>query len=125
MPDEQHLTGLEMRAINGIPMERILATMIAATSGDGDSETVRPWRIGHGGAFPRLLYSMLGIESPFTIEFRYPEGGAGRVVRLSGVRGDFRETIGPVRYPQDQKKESAADLKFLDGGKIAVLTIRR
>ena len=125
MPDERHLTGLEVREINGVPIERILATMIAATPGDGDSETVRPWRIGHGGAFPALLYSLLGIESPFVIEFRDPGSGAGRVVRLSGVRGDFRETIAAVRYPQDQKPDSAADVKFLDGGRIAVLTIRQ
>jgi hypothetical protein len=125
MPDEQHLTGLEVRGINGVPIERILTTMIAATPGDGDSRTVRPWRIGHGGAFPRLLYSLLGSESPFAIEFRDPGNGSGRVVRLSGVRGDFRETIAPVRYPRDQRPESAADLKFLDGGRIAVLTVRQ
>jgi hypothetical protein len=37
MPDEQHLTGLEVRAINRVPIERILINMIAATPGDGDS----------------------------------------------------------------------------------------
>ena len=125
MPDQQHLTGLEVRAINGVPIERILRTMIAAMPGDGDSETVRPWRIGHGGAFPRLLYSLAGIESPFVIEFRDPASGTERKARLSGVRGDFRETIGPVRYPRDQKPDSAADEKFLDSGRIAVLTIRQ
>src|SRR5271167_4709041 len=99
--------------------------MIAATPGDGDSRTARPWRIGHGGAFPRLLYSVVGIESLFMIELRDPANGASRVVRLSGVRGDFRETVAPVRYPRDQKPEGAADLKFLDSGRIAVLTIRQ
>ena len=125
MPDEQHLTGLEVREINGIPIERILTTMIAATPGDGDSQTVRPWRIGHGGTFPRLLYSVVGIDSPFLIEFREPESGTRRTVWLSGVRGDFRETVGPVRYPQDQRQETAAGLKLLDAGRIAVLTIRQ
>lgn len=125
MPDQQRLTGLEVRAINGFPIEQILRTMIAATPGDGDSESVRPWRIGHGGAFPRLLYSLIGIESPFAIEFRDPASGTGRKVRLSGVRGDFRETIAPVRYPRDQKPDSAADVKFMDGGSIAILTIRQ
>jgi hypothetical protein len=125
MPDEQRLTGFEVRAINGVPIEQILRTMIAATPGDGDSETVRPWRIGHGGAFPRLLYSLVGIESPFVIEFREPANGLERKVRLSGVRGDFRETIGPVRYPRDQKPDRAADVRFLDSGRIATLTIRQ
>lgn len=125
MPDERHLTGLEVRAINGVPIERILAAMIGATPGDGDSETVRPWRIGHGGAFPRLLYSLMGIESPFVIEFRDLRTGAGRTARLSGVRSDFRQTVGPVRYPQAERPESATDLRFLDGERIAVLTIRQ
>jgi hypothetical protein len=52
MPDEKHLTGLEVRGINGMPIERILATMIAAMPGDGDSETVRPWRICRGNRKP-------------------------------------------------------------------------
>lgn len=124
MPDEQHLTGLEVRRINGVPMDRILGSMIAAMPADGDTHTARPWRIGHGGAFPRFLYSVVGIESPFLIEFRDPGSGTNRELRLSGVRGDFREKIALVRYPRDQKPESAADLKFLDGGRIAVLTIR-
>jgi hypothetical protein len=125
MPDQQHLTGLEVREINRVPIDRILAKMIAATPGDADSTTGRPWRIGHGGDFPRLLYSIAGLESPFTIEFRDPHTGTRRVVRLSGVRGDFRETVGPVRYPQDPKTDSAAVLKFVDSGSIAVLTIRQ
>jgi C-terminal processing protease CtpA/Prc len=59
------------------------------------------------------------------IEFRNPASGVSRVLRLSGVREDFRETIAPVRYPRDQKPESAADLKFLDSGRIAVFSIRQ
>ena len=38
---------------------------------------------------------------------------------------EFYRMLAPVRYPRDQKPESAADLKFLDGGRIAVLTIRQ
>jgi len=34
-------------------------------------------------------------------------------------------TLAPVRYPRDQKPDGAADLKFLDGGRIAVLTVRQ
>src|SRR5882762_10433291 len=50
--EEHSLEGQEIRQINGIPIETILTTMLAATPGDGDSRTVRPWRVGHGGAFP-------------------------------------------------------------------------
>ena len=124
MPDEQHLTGLEVRRINGVPIERILSAMIAATSADGDTRTARPWRVGHGGGFPRLLYELEGMTSPFQVEFRDPESGATREVRLSGIRGDFRTTIGPVRYPQNQRPQTAAELKFLDGGKMGVLSVR-
>ena len=123
MPDQQHLVGLEVHSINRVPIDKILSSMIRVTPGDGDSETARPWRIGHGGEFPRLLYTLIGIESPFEIELRDPETGAIRVARVSGVRGDFREKIAPVRYPQDQKPDRDADLTFLAGG-VARLTIR-
>ncbi len=124
MPDERKLTGLEVRRINGVAIDRILEKMIAAMPADGDTRTARPWRIGHGGAFPRLLYSLVGIESPFEIEFRDPVTGARRELRLSGVRGDFRDRIAPVRYPGGQRPSQAADLKFLDDGRLAVLTVR-
>src|ERR1700745_3085881 len=60
LPDEQKLAGLEILRINLVGIDRILSTMLAATPGDADSKTVRPWRIAHQEifAFPRMLYSL-------------------------------------------------------------------
>ncbi len=126
LPDQQNLAGLEIRLINHVGIDQILSTMIAATPGDADSQTVRPWRIAHQGifAFPRMLYSLLGMEAPFQIDFRDPASGEKRTLKLSGVTGPDRGKIAAVRYPQDKKPDGNASLTFLDGGKIAVLTVR-
>jgi hypothetical protein len=126
LPEEQKLAGLEIRRINHVGIERILSTMLAATPGDGDSQTVRPWRIAHMEifSFPRDLYSLLGIEAPFEIDFWDPKSGEERTANLRGVSGPDRRKIAAARYPQDKRPESNATLRFLEDGKIAVLTVR-
>jgi hypothetical protein len=121
--EEHGLEGQEIRRINGIPIETILTTMLAATPGDGDSQTVRPWRVGHGGGFARLLYSLVGIESPFHVEFRDPASGKSKDLTLAGVIGPDRQKVAASRYPQDKRPDTSANLKFLEEGKTAILTI--
>ncbi|HYL78210.1 MAG TPA: S41 family peptidase [Bryobacteraceae bacterium] len=121
--DAAGVAGWEIRRINGAAMEGILSKMLAATPGDGDSQTVRPYRIGHGGGFPRMLYALTGIESPFQIELRDPANGKTREVNVAGTTLSDRAKIAASRYPQDKQPNSSADLKFLDDGKIAVLTV--
>lgn len=121
--DDHAVAGLEIRRINGMPIDRILSVMLAATPGDGDSRTVRPWRIGHGGGFPRMLYALLGLESPFQIELRDPANGKAQELKVAGVTGPDREKIAGTRYPQDKRPDSSADLKFLEDSRIAVLAI--
>jgi hypothetical protein len=126
LPDEQKVAGLEIRRINQMGIEQILSTMLAATPGDADSQTIRPWRIAHQEifAFPRMLYSLLGIEAPFQIDFRDPTTGNKRTLQLNGVTGPDRAKIAAVRYPEGKKPDGNASLRFLDGGKTAVLTVR-
>ncbi len=121
--EEHGVAGLEIRRINGVPIDRILSAMLAMAPGDADSQTVRPWRIGHGGGFPRLLYALTGIESPFEIEFRDPAIGKTKELTIAGVTGPDRDKVATSRYPQDKQPDTAGDLKFLENGKIAVLTI--
>jgi hypothetical protein len=68
LPSEQHLSGLQIRRINGIAIDSILRTMLADAPGDADSRTVRPTRVSD--TFPSMLYNLLGIESPFQLEFK-------------------------------------------------------
>jgi C-terminal processing protease CtpA/Prc len=123
-PGDLRFAGLEIRRINDAPIDGILRTMLAATPGDGDSHTVRPWRIGHGREFPRLLHALLGIESPFDIEFRDPANGKTTNAKVAGVTTPDRRAMADSRYPQDKRPDSTGDVKFLEDGKTAVLTIR-
>jgi hypothetical protein len=120
-PSEQNLVGLQIRKVNGAGIDRILSTMLAATPGDADSRTVRPWRVADD--FPWDLYNLLGIEAPFTVEFRDNKTGKNRTLQLSGVTFPERQKIAETRYPQDAEPKDNASLKFIDEDKIAVLTI--
>lgn len=122
--EDYHLAGLEIREINGVGMESILRTMLAATPGDADTETGRPWRIGHNGEFPRLLYALVGIQSPFQIELVDPASGKNKEMILGGVTRTERLALAERRYPKTKAPDTSADIQFLDGGKVAVLTIR-
>lgn len=121
---DYHLRGLEIRSINGTPIEQILSTMLAATPGDGDGQTGRPWRIGHAGGFPRLLYALTGIESPFDIDLLEPASGKHKQMIVAGVTKPQRDQIAANRYPNDKPSATSADFEFLENGQIGVLTIR-
>ena len=121
--DPAGIAGLEIRRINTVPIEGILSKMLAATPGDADSQTVRPYRVGHEGGFPPLLYALIGIESPFQVELRDPANGKTREIKVSGLALPDRARVAASRYPQDKQPGNSADLKFLDDGKIAALTV--
>jgi hypothetical protein len=121
LPSEQHLPGLQIRRINGIAIDSILRTMLADAPGDADSRTVRPTRVSD--AFSSMLYNLLGIKSPFQLEFKDPKTGRKITLELSGISFPDLEKIAATRYPQDKEPEDSASLKFIDDGKISVLTV--
>lgn len=121
LPGEQHLPGLKIRAVNGIAIDSILTTMLSDSPGDADSRTVRPTRVSEG--FPWLLYDLMGIESPFQLDFADPKTGKKTNLELSGVNFPEREKVAAARYPQDKEPEDSASLKFEEDGKIAILTV--
>jgi hypothetical protein len=122
LPDNQNLAGLRVLKINGLPIQEVLAILLRATPGDGDSETVRPSRISD--SFPWYLFVLAGIEAPFRLEFDDAKSGKPRSMELNGVTYPNRQKVAAARYPQDKEPEDTADLKFQDGGRIAVLTVR-
>lgn len=116
------LAGREIRSVNGIAIDRILSTMTAAASGDGNIPTSRAWRIGRGRGFQRGLYPLLGIQSPFRVTLR--SGGAKEEsLDVDGILSAKLQEIAKERYPSDQRKDYNAEFRFEDGGKIAVLTV--
>ncbi len=123
--DDEQLAGLEIRRINKVGIDWILSTILAGTRGDADSHTGRQCRIAHEDpfTFAEALYSLLGIQAPFQIEFLNPKTGRKKTMTLAGVTFPDREKVASIRYPQDKKSENNASLKFLDSDKIAVLTV--
>jgi len=119
---DHHLAGAEILAINGVSIRRILSSMTAATSRDGNVLSSASWRIS-GRAFPGLLHALMGIDSPFRIDYRDPATRKSNMARMTGIRRSEWDRASGV-YPQDFRRLPAADLRFLDDGRIAVMTIR-
>jgi hypothetical protein len=121
--DAGALAGLEIRAINGAPASRVVATMIAATPGDGDVVTSREFRIG-SWRFAGNLVRLLGMKSPYEVTLW--DAAAKREVRakLEGVPLPKLLETSKARYPQDERREDTADLEFVDDGRVARMTVR-
>lgn len=119
--DDGRLAGSEIRSINGLPIELILSAMTTAMPADGNIPTARAWRVGHGGAFQHLLYPLLGIQSPFHLTLRTPEGRQESRDVESLPQAKLRE-LAAARHPSPHQGRSA-DFHFEDAGKIAVLTV--
>ncbi len=121
--DKDALAGSEIRSINGVPADVILATMIKATPGDGDVQSSRLWRL-RGRIFAFNLVDLLGLEAPYTVSFLNSQNKATvRVIPgklpaqiLAGVR---------ARFPQDQAGRKPPELRFLDSDHIAVMKIHQ
>jgi hypothetical protein len=113
------LEGNELLSINGVPSSRILEQLRALFTGDGNTE-VKDWRISHLNGFTVCLYG-LGIEHPFRVTYRTPDRRR-RATQLAGLTLPDREKAWTARNPPTPAAN--ADSKFLDDGKIAVMTIR-
>jgi hypothetical protein len=123
--EEASLAGKEIRSINGVAAAKIVGTMLAATSGDGDVQTSRMLRISGWPVFSVQLFLLLGLTSPYDVVVWDAPQKQELKVRLDG--GDLAKITDTARakFPQDQRPRSAASLKFLDEDKIAVLKINQ
>src|SRR5215831_9463832 len=65
----QGLGGAQILKINGVPAEQILSTLYGSMSGDGVVPTMKPWRLGHSRNFSKLLYIVVGLQGPFSLEY--------------------------------------------------------
>jgi len=113
------LEGAELLSINGLTMKKILEQLRAVITGDGNTTTAKASRISHKGGFTVYLYA-LGIQSPFRVTYRGKDGKR-QSAELAGMTIPERTKAWEARNP---KPQTNADLKFLDDGRIAVLTIR-
>ena len=115
------LEGAELLSINNTPVKKLLEKFRALVNGDGNSATAKDYRITHNGNFATFLYAF-GIESPFQVTYRDKEGRQ-RKATLNGMLNPEMNKVWDARNA-DLANAPNAELKFLNGGKIAVMTIR-
>ncbi len=115
------LEGAELVSINGVPVSKLLKNFRTVVSGDGNTATARDYRITHYGDFRFYLYGF-GIESPFQVVYRDKEGKR----QSTTLAGTEQSGVNKAWDARNAKLAAApnADLKFLDEGRIAVITIR-
>jgi Peptidase family S41 len=119
---ERRLAGFEIRAINNQPAAKIITTMLAAASGDGDVETSRQARIS-GLRFGVLLYTLIGAQSPYDLVMYNAKSGREEKVRLDGINIPKLQEAAKAAYPQDEDPVRAGNLHYVDDGRIAVMKI--
>jgi hypothetical protein len=117
--DDRGLEGVEILSINGVSEKRLLDKMSTVLTGEGNSKSAIPYRIGNYDFFKSDLHGLLKIDSPFHIEYRNARGK-----KKSDIVGRQFPELRAAAGARDPEPETTADLKFLDDGKIAVLTIR-
>lgn len=115
-----HLGGAEILSINDVPIDQILASMLAVVHGDGDSPTAGPYQLSHACGFARNLYLIAGLQSPFKLW--YAAGGKIAETQIAGLTLKAMREVEPIRYPQTTELGNAT-WRLLDGGSIGALKI--
>jgi hypothetical protein len=116
------LAGSEIRTINGMGVEKIVTSLMQVVQGDGEIPTSRRRGIEQGIGVG--LVQVLGMSSPYVVTYRQAGSGQEGKVTLPGLTLSRMREISRARYPQDNRRpEQAADLKFLDEEKTAVMRI--
>lgn len=117
---KRDLAGRQILSINAVPARRILSTMLAAISKDGDIQTSRRREVG--SHFGEYLITLLGLGAPYEVVLKDSANGMTEKVHLAGLKHEGLQKLSKVMYPQDQPVKDFADLKLLDNGQIAVVT---
>jgi len=119
---DHRLAGLEIRAVNNQSAAKIIATMLAAASGDGDVETSRQVRIS-GLRFGVLLYTLIGAQSPYDLVVYNAKTRREEKAHLDGVDIPKLQKTAKAAYPQDEDSARAGEFHYIDDGRIAVMKI--
>lgn len=118
--DYHPLEGTEILSINDVPAKQILKELMTINTGEGNSTTATPHRIGYDNFFNSDLYGLMRIESPFQVVYRNAHGARTNAEIVGKTWPDLKAAASA----RDPAPKTMADLEFLDGGTIAVLTIR-
>jgi C-terminal processing protease CtpA/Prc len=115
------LEGAELLSINHMPVKKLLKNLRTVVNADGNTPIATDYFITPFTNFRFYLYGF-GIESPFRVEYR-DKTGKRRSATLAGVEQSKANQAWNARNPESATAPNA-DLKFVDSGRIAVITIR-
>ena len=118
--DDHLLEGGEILSINNVLAKQIVKKMMTIYTGEDKSTTAAPYRIGHYNLFNTALYGLMKIESPLHVVYRNTRGERRSAEMVGKTFADLRA----AEAARDPGPKTTAALEFLDGGGIAVLTIR-
>jgi hypothetical protein len=116
---DRRLAGAEIRAVNGVPVDRIVTTLLAAAPGDGDVQTSRQIEIG-GFHFGEGLSLLLDLHSPYEVSLLAHGTGRAETVKLDGQDLAALKNAAAAQSPARSKSPA---LDFLDQGRIAVMRL--
>ena len=118
------LVGKELRSVNGVPSSSIIEKLLAAARGDGDIQSSRMFFIG-GWRFSFQLFALMGMRGPYEVILWDSKEKREIKARLAGADVARLQDASGEKFFEDQRPETAARLKFLDGGKIAVMSVHQ
>lgn len=120
-PDGELPRGARITALNGQPMEAVIARMLASISADGSIQTSK-YRQMEAAGFFGLLYCLLFTESrDIRVTFEMA-GEAAQVITLPRANVASLRKLRAERYPELNRPEPDLALSFAE--EVAVMSIR-
>ena len=121
-PEEGIEAGAELLAIDGLPMTKLLAELLALVPSDAGIRTAKLRRLEHPAVFGRLLALRSGRRESFRVRFRPPGGGEIVDMTVPGIAAGDLDRALRERYPDAAARRPTYELDFR--GATAVLTVR-
>ncbi len=115
--------GSELLALDGRPVEDVVAGLLPLVPSDAGIRTARLRRLEAPHTFGRLLAVRFGLREEHRVRFRTSRGGEAKEATVPGIRGTQIAGLLRERYPATAEKRPTYELAFR--GETAVLTVRQ
>jgi len=122
-PDRGVGEGAELLAIDGRPINEVLAALLPLVSADAGIRTAKLRRIESPGAFGRLFGLRFGWRESFRVRFRTFKAADAREMTVPGLTAIDLSRVLRERYPSTAERRPNYELSFK--GQTAVLTVRQ
>jgi len=115
--------GAELLAIDGTPVQDIVAALLPFVPSDAGIRTGRLRRLENPTAFGRYLALRYGQRESRRVRFRPIEGGEAKEITVAGVTASDTVRLLRERYPATAERRPTYELAFR--GETGVLTVRQ